>query len=87
MKMADVMALIEQERARAGMSAEKFANRVGVTVTTYSRQNNNKQALGIDTLQRYAKYAKEVGNVDLLRALGAYALCLDPDEIIVNPSK
>lgn len=85
--MAHVMELIEQERVKRGLSAERFANAVGVTSTTYSRQNNGRQALGIDSLQLYAQYARKVGNNDLLRALGAYALGLEPDEIIVNPSK
>jgi len=85
--MAKVMELIEQERIKSGMSAERFANLVGVTSTTYSRQNNGRQSLGIDSLQLYAQYAYKAKNVDLLRALGAYALGLEPEEIIVKPSK
>jgi transcriptional regulator with XRE-family HTH domain len=84
--MAAVMELIERERLKSGISAEKFANEIGVTSTTYSRQSNGRQALGIDSIQAYARYARKVGNVDILRALGAYVLGLNPDEIIINPS-
>ena len=85
--MEVVMELIEQERQKSGMSAERFANQVGVTSTTYSRQSNGRQALGIDSIRAYAKYARKIGNVEILRALGAYALCLESDEIIIHPSK
>lgn len=85
--MTQVMELIEQERAKQGISAEKFANLVGVTTTTYSRQSRGKQGLGMDSFQAYAEYARKVGNITLLRALGAYALKLDPKEITINPSE
>ena len=85
--MAEVMALIEQEREKSGLSAERFANVVGITSTTYSRQNNNRQSLGIESLRLYAKYFKRVGNLEMLRNLGAYALELTPDEIMINPSR
>lgn len=85
--MADVMELIQAERKRLDISAEKFANMVGVTSTTFSRQINSRQGLGIESLHAYAKYAKQTGNVTLLRALGAYALAMELDEIIINPSK
>lgn len=83
--MSEVMALIEQEREKRKISAEKFAIEIGVTSTTYSRHTNNRQKLGIDALQAYAKFARKIGNVDILRALGSYALCVDPDEIIIDP--
>ena len=82
--MSEVMELIEREREKTGLSAEKFANQAGLTVTTYSRQRNGKQALGIDSLQLYAKWARANGNIDLLRILGAYALGLEPDQITIN---
>lgn len=85
--MAQVMDLIERERIKTGLSAEKFANVVGVTSTTYSRQSNGRQGLGIDSVQAYARYARKVGNVEMLRALGAYALSLEPGEINISPSK
>lgn len=85
--MAQVMELIERERAKTGLSAERFANAVGVTSTTYSRQSNGRQGLGIDSVQAYARYARKVGNFDMLRVLGAYALGLEPDEINISPSK
>lgn len=85
--MARVMELIEQERIERNMSAEKFANMIGVTTTTYSRQRRGKQELGMETFQAYAKFARKVGNITLLRALGAFALHLNPDEIIINPSE
>jgi transcriptional regulator with XRE-family HTH domain len=84
--MAEVMELIEQEREKSGLSAERFANQIGVTTTTYSRQSRGKQGLGIDSIQLYAKYFRKVGNTDLVRALAAYAVCLEPDEIKINPS-
>jgi transcriptional regulator with XRE-family HTH domain len=85
--MAQVMELIEQEREKQGISAEKFANMIGVTTTTYSRQSRGKQGLGMDSFQAYAQYAHKVGNFTLLRALGAYALKLDPEQITINPSE
>lgn len=83
--MAQVMELIEQERQKSGLSAERFANLIGVTSTTYSRQSNGRQALGIDSIQAYAKYARQVGNRRILQALAAFALGLEADEIQVNP--
>lgn len=82
--MAQVMKLIEQERIGRGLSAEKFANLVGVTTTTYSRQSRGKQGLGMDSFQAYAEYARKVGNIKLLRALGAYALKVEPDDIEIK---
>lgn len=84
--MAEVMELIEREREKTGLSAERFANTIGVTTTTYSRQSRGKQGLGLESVQAYAKYFRKVGNTELLRALGAYALCLNPDEIEIEPS-
>ena len=81
--MAEVMQLIETERKRLGISAEKFANAAGVTSTTYSRQKNGRQALGIDAVRAYARYARETGNQTILKALAAFALCLDPDDITI----
>lgn len=85
--MAQVMELIEQEQKASGLTAEKFAVTVGVTSTTLSRQRNKRQGLGIESVQAYAKYARRVGNITLLRALGAYALDLNFNEIIINPSE
>ena len=85
--MAEMMGLIEQERKKLGISAEKFANLVGITSTTYSRQSRQQQRLGLETLQAYAMYARRTRNLPLLRALGAYALGLDPEEITINPSE
>jgi transcriptional regulator with XRE-family HTH domain len=85
--MAQVMELIDQERKRVKLSAEKFAHMVGVTTTTYSRQNNGKQGLGLDSLQAYARYARSVNNTTLLEALGAYALEIEPDQIKIKPKK
>lgn len=87
MEMAEVMTLIETERLKRGLSAERFANEVGITSTTYSRQKNGTQHLGIDTLQRYAQYAKRVGNIEVLRALAAFAIGLDPEQISIESSK
>lgn len=84
--MAQVMELIEREREKTGLSAERFANEVGVTSTTYSRQKNGRQVLGIETLHLYAAYFRKVGNTDLLRAMAAYAVGLEPDEIKIEPS-
>lgn len=84
MKMEQLMELIEQEKNRSGLSAEKFANLVGVTSTTFSRQTNIKQDMEIKSVRAYARYAKQVRNSTLLQALGAYALGLEPDEISVN---
>lgn len=85
--MARVMELMEQERVERGLSAERFANLIGITTTTYSRQRRGKQELGMETFQAYAKFARKAGNVTLLRALGAFALHLEPDEITINPSE
>lgn len=84
--MAQVMELIEQERKKADLSAEKFAVAIGITSTTYSRQVNLKQKLGLDSIQAYARYARKIGNTDLLEALGAYILEIDPGQININPS-
>lgn len=78
------MDLIEQERGKRGLSAEKFANLVGVTSTTFSRQSNKKQDMELKSVRAYARYARQVRNFSLLRALSAYALDLDPDNISVN---
>ena len=85
--MTDVMALIERERIKQKLSAEKFANIVGVTSTTYSRQSNGRQGLGIESVQAYARYAQQAGNLEILQALGAYALGLTPEEININQAK
>ena len=85
--MEDLMVLIEQERTERGISAEKFANLIGVTTTTYSRQRRGKQELGMETFQAYARFARETRNLVLLRALGAFSLGLEPGEITINPSK
>lgn len=85
--MAEVMGLIDQERVKHGMSAEKFANKYGITAKTYSRQRHDKQMLGLDTIRAYAKFAREVGSTDILRALGAYTLEIEPEQITINPSK
>lgn len=84
--MTQVMELIERERVKSGLSAEKFANEAGLTSTTYSRQRNGRQTLGIDSLQSYARWARKTGNLELLKILGAYALALEPDDIIIKPS-
>ena len=82
--MSDVMMLIEKERKSRNISAEKFAHELGLTSTTYSRQTNGRQGLGLDALQAYARYARKVNNGEILRALGAYALCLNPEEITIT---
>lgn len=84
--MAQVMELIERERQKTGLSAERFANKIGVTSTTYSRQRNGRQVLGLESLQLYAKYFRKVGNNELLKAMAAYAVCLEPDQINIDPS-
>lgn len=85
--MSDVMALIDQERIKMNISAEKFATNIGVTSTTYSRQKNGRQALGFEAIRAYARFAKKVGSTDILRALSAYTLEIDLDQITINPSK
>lgn len=85
--MADVMVLIDRERVKMNLSGEKFANRYGITSKTYSRQKNGHQALGFEAIRAYARFAREVGSADILRALGAYTLEIDPEQIIINPSK
>lgn len=87
LEMSDVMALIDQERIKMNLSAEKFATSVGVTSTTYSRQKNSRQALGLDAIRAYARFAKTVGSTDILRALSAYTLEMNPDQITINPSE
>jgi transcriptional regulator with XRE-family HTH domain len=87
LKMAAVMELIEQERVRLDVSSEKFANDIGLTASTYSRQNRGKQKLGLDALQAYARFARKVNNTALLQALGAYALELEPEEVNIKVKK
>ena len=85
--MAEVMALIDQERIKMNMSAEKFATDIGVTSTTYSRQKNGRQNLGFEAIRAYARFAKKVGSTDILRALSAYTLEMNPEQITINPSE
>lgn len=82
--MAGVMALIDQERERLDISHEKFAHQLGMSVTTYSRQKNGKQTLGLDTLKSYIRWAKQSGNTDILRAISAYVLDISPDDITIT---
>lgn len=84
--MSEIMALIKQAQDRSGLTDEKFAHAVGLTSTTYSRQNNSRQNLGLETLRLYAKYARLAGDAELLNALGAYALGMEPDEVTIKPS-
>ena len=69
------------------MSAEKFVSGIGVTSTTYSRQKNGRQALGFDTIRAYARFAKKAGRTDILQALSAYILEINPEQITINPSE
>ena len=84
--MAQVMELLEQERKRRDMSAEKFANLIGMTAATYSRQHTGKHNLGMDSFRRYAAYAREAGNLELLKALGAFALGVEPEHLTIKVS-
>lgn len=85
--MAEVMDLIERIRVRNRVSKEFFAHQVGITAATYSRQINGRHGLGLDSIQAYAKYAHATKNIELLRVLAAYALAMEPDQIVINPSK
>lgn len=88
MNMAAVMDLIEKTRKEQSLSKEFFAHTVGITSATYSRQLNGHHALGLDSIKAYAQYAKDTGNTELLKALAAYALTMDPDQITIKkPSK
>ncbi len=82
--MTEMMSLIEQERLKTPMSSEMFAHRVGMTSTTYSRQKNGRQAIGLDSIQAYARYFRETGNVEILKALMAYVFSLEPDQISIK---
>jgi len=77
--MAELMELI---RKRQGdMSIEEFANKMGARTATLSRQYNGERQLGIDTLRRYATYFRMQGDEEMLRALAAYALGFEIDNV------
>jgi transcriptional regulator with XRE-family HTH domain len=82
--MSDIIKLLDKEREAAGMTAEQFAVMMGVPSTSYSRQKHGKQHPNIKTIQNYATFARERGNIALLRELGAYVLNLAPDAITIK---
>lgn len=82
--MDQLIKLIDETRDAQGLSREKFANSVGITLSTYSRQRNGKAAIGIESVQLYAQYAIAHGHTDILQALGAYALGVPANKIKVE---
>lgn len=87
LKMAELMILIDSDRQKTGISQEKLAREAGLPLATYSRHKAGIQGLSLSSLRAYANYAKARNKVDILVALGAYALGLEDGEISINPSK
>lgn len=72
--MIQLMKSIEQVRNKQGISAEKFSHKVGISLTTYSRQVNGRTGIHMDSIRLYAQYAIKHNENKMLQALGAYAL-------------
>jgi transcriptional regulator with XRE-family HTH domain len=85
MQMADVMELIDRERISRSLSKEQFSRRIGIASKTYTRQVTGETArIGIESIRLYAAYAKEHGNMSLLRALSAYAVDIPIEKIEIR---
>lgn len=82
--MGQLMQLIDETRDAKGLSKERFANNVGITLATYSRQMSGKTAVGIESIHLYAQYAKTHGHKGMLQALGAYALSVPMNKIKIE---
>lgn len=69
-----LMNIIDNVRLEHDLSQEAFANRIGITTNTYSRQKLGKKSVRLDSLRLYAKFAIEQSESEMLKAIGEYAL-------------
>lgn len=74
MDMAELMNVIDGVRKQHSLTQEKFAGRVGLTLNTYSRQKRGALRVGLDSVRRYATFAFQNNETEMLSALSEYAL-------------
>lgn len=84
--MANLMTLIEDDRKANKITQETLAREAGIPIATYSRHKAGTQALSLSSVQAYASYAQKRKKVELLAALGAFALGLNVEDISIKSS-
>jgi hypothetical protein len=75
MNMAE---LVEMLKARQGdMSIEVYANKMDIRGATLYRYYSQERSISLSSIRKMAQYFHCHGDMEMVQALGAYALNLD----------
>jgi predicted DNA-binding transcriptional regulator YafY len=70
--MSDLVKMIQSRQG--DMSIEEYANKMGFRGATLFRYYNNERAVGLNVVRKMAEYYRRQNDIEMLRALGSYAL-------------
>lgn len=76
--MADLMRLVKIRQGT--LSNEKYAAQIGLTGSTLWRYHNGQSRVDLDATQKLAVYFANTNDIEMLGALVAYAIGIDPDK-------
>lgn len=82
MEMAELMQLIKERQGET--PNEVYANLMGIRGNTLHRYHIKDREIGLEALRKLFNFYRQQGDVEMLKALGAYAFKVQPDQLEIK---
>lgn len=74
MKMAEIVKMIRSRQDEAGLSIEKYANRIGITGAALWRYYETDREMNLKVIRAMGKFYQQQGDQEMINALKEYAV-------------